>query len=178
MYWKRWEPNRSKGRLGLLSGFVLLFCCISGLLVTPAAADKISDLQVRFDKEKSAPSKEKILEKLGQAQFVAINAALDDKDFIKAGLILEKYRDNARVALDSLEKQIPNADKHAEPYRHLELVVRGGIRQVEEILLVVPFEVKPPIELVRQDLITIDDELIHLLFPKRMMGPPPRENKP
>ena len=49
----------------------------------------------------------------------------------------------------------------------MELEVRHGIREVEDTLLVASEEVRPPLEIVRKDLIDTDDALIHLLFPRR-----------
>src|SRR5262249_16294645 len=42
-----------------------------------------------------------------------------------------------------------------------------GIREVDESLLVSPDEFKPPLILVRQDLSSMDDELLVMLFPRR-----------
>jgi hypothetical protein len=142
--------------------------------------DKVKELQSHFDQESHATSKVKILDKLGEAQFAAATHAQQTNDFIGIGLIFEKYRDNVRMALGALRKQEPNADKHPEGYRHLELQVRRGIREVDEILIIVPEEVRPPLQLVREDLIKMDDDLIHALFPSRTVPPsaaPAKEEK-
>jgi hypothetical protein len=132
-----------------------------------SAADRVKELQTHFDQETHATGKVKILDKLGEAQFAAATHAQQAGDFVDIGLICEKYRDNVRTALEALKKQEPNADKHPEGYRHLELQTRRGIREVAEIIIIVPQEVRPPLELVREDLIKIDDDLIHALFPPR-----------
>jgi hypothetical protein len=49
-------------------------------------------------------------------------------------------------------------------------------------LLVVPEPYKPPIEIVREDLAAMDDELLKLLFPNRPLNqkaknPPPPEKQ-
>jgi hypothetical protein len=53
---------------------------------------------------------------------------------------------------------------------------------VEDTLLVTPDDVRPPLEIVRKDLIEMDDALIHLLFPRRTKDPvkvaPAAEAKP
>jgi hypothetical protein len=49
-------------------------------------------------------------------------------------------------------------------------------------LLAAPAPYKPPLQLVRQDLITMDDELIRLLFPRHpsdtKSATPPPEKQP
>jgi hypothetical protein len=53
---------------------------------------------------------------------------------------------------------------------------------VEDTLLAAPEEVRPPLEIVRKDLIDTDDALIRLLFPRRTKDPvkvpPAAEAKP
>lgn len=103
-------------------------------------------------------------------------------DYSTVGLILEKYRDNVRTAFELLKKQQPDADRHGNTYRQLELQVRRGVREVEETILVAPDPVRPPLEIVREDLVATDDELIRLLFPRRTKDPTkvpaPTEVKP
>jgi hypothetical protein len=98
------------------------------------------------------------------------------------GFIFEKYRDNVRTAFELLRKEEPDPDRHGNSYRQLELQVRRGVREVEETLVVVPDPVRPPLQIVRQDLISFDDELIRLLFPRRTKDlqkvPSPPEAKP
>jgi hypothetical protein len=45
--------------------------------------------------------------------------------------------------------------------------VKEGIREVEDSMLAAPAPYKPPLQIVRQDLIAMDEELIRLLFPHR-----------
>ena len=72
-----------------------------------------------------------------------------------------------RAALEALKKQHPDAEKHSNGYRQLEIHARKGIREVEETLVVAPTEYKPPLEIVRRDLAAMEEELIKLLFPRR-----------
>jgi len=147
-----------------------------------AVADKLKELQEHFDRANHAGAKIKDLQKLGALEFEAATQASKAGDYIAVGLIFEKYRDNVRQAFELLKKQEPDADRHPGAYRQLELEVRHGIREVEDTLLAVPEEVRPPLEIVRKDLIDTDDALIHLLFPRRTKDPvkvpPATEAKP
>jgi hypothetical protein len=164
----------SLGALGSLALFLLV--------LVPHATGQLADLQVRFDNEANAVHKAKMLEKLGDAQFTEARRAEKDGDNSTVGLTLEKYRDNVRAALGALKKQHPNAEKQPNGYRQMEMHVRKGIREVGESLLVAPEPLKPPLEIVRQDLVTMDDELLKLLFPNRPLNqkatPPPAEKQP
>ena len=147
-----------------------------------AAADKLKQLQEQFDRENHASAKVKDLQRLGAAEFDVATQASKAGDYVAVGLIFEKYRDNVRQTFELLKKQQPDADRHPGSYRQLELGVRQGIREVEDTLLVAPEEVRPPLEIVRKDLIDTDDALIHLLFPRRTKDPvkvpPAAEAKP
>jgi len=156
---------------------VTVFSCAVGF----AATDKLKELQEHFDRDNHAGSKIKDLQKLGAAEFDAATQAGKAGDFVAVGLLFEKYRDNVRQAFELLRKQEPDADRHPGGYRQLELEVRQGMREVEDTLLVTPEDVRPPLEIVRKDLIEMDDALIHLLFPRRTKDPvkvPPAAAKP
>ena len=157
-----------------------LLCVI--FLLPPPAEETLAQLQAHFDKETNAVHKVKILEKLGDAQFDEVRRGEKDGDYTAVGLTLEKYRDNARAALELFKKQHPDAERHSNGYRQLQFQVRHSIRELDESMLIAPDEYKPPMQLVRKDLIALDDEMIKLLFPghpsKQPAGPPPAEKKP
>ena len=60
------------------------------------------DLQARFDHESNSVHKAKLFEKLGDEQLAETRRASRASDFVTVGQVMEKYRDNARVALDAL----------------------------------------------------------------------------
>jgi hypothetical protein len=152
------------------------------LVWTPRAASQAADLQARFDNESNSVRKAKMLDKLGEAQFAEARRVEKAGDNSTVGLTLEKYRDNIRAALEALKKQHPNAEKQPNGYRQLEIYVRKGIRETGETLLVAPAPYKPPLEIVRQDLLRMDEELLRLLFPLRPLNQkapaPPSEKQP
>jgi hypothetical protein len=176
----RRRRNDRRGRRG--SRLVVLLGALLSCTDALAAADKLKEMQEHFDRDTHAGSKIKDLQKLGAAEFDAATQASKTGDFIAVGLIFEKYRDNVRQAFELLRKQEPDADRHPGGYRQLELEVRQGIREVEDTLLVAPEDVRPPLEIVRKDLIDMDDALIRHLFPRRTKdpekAPPPAEAKP
>lgn len=132
------------------------------------AADKLSDMQAKFDRENKGVSKAKILEKLGDAQFLAARAAGHQGDYSTSGMTLEKFRDNARACVAALKKQQDDAERHPNGFRQAEMTLRRGIREVDELILVAPDFYRPPLQQVRSDLIGLDDELLTALFPRRV----------
>jgi hypothetical protein len=152
------------------------------LAATPAVEQSVAELQTRFDGETNSVHKAKLLEKLGDAQFADARRAEKEGDNNTVDATLEKYRDNVRAALESLKKQHPDAEKHSSGYRQLEMHLRKGIREAEEAMLAAPEPYKPPLQLVRADLVAMDEEMIKLLFPHRPAEQhtpaPPAEKQP
>jgi hypothetical protein len=145
---------------------------VRGLLVflaflPPGVTESMANLQTRFDRETNGVHKAKLIEKLGDAQLEEARKAGKAGDYNAVGLTLEKYRDNVRAALDALKKQHPDAEKQSNGYRQLQMHVRKGIHEVDETLLVSPEDYKPPLQIVRQDLVGMDEELLKMLFPRR-----------
>jgi hypothetical protein len=157
-----------------------VLCSLAILLFVfpPGATESLAELQTRFDRETNSVRKAKIVEKLGDAQFEAARNAGKAGDFVDAGLTLEKYRDNVRTALEALKKQHPDAERQSNGYRQLEFHVRKGIREVDETVLVAPEPYKPPLQIVRQDLGAMEEELIKLLFPRHPTKPPATPPQP
>jgi len=139
-----------------------MMCCVAG-----AAADKLSEMQARFDREKNPVHRAKLLEKLGDAEFDEARRAFKANDLSIMATVLEKYRDNVRVTLEGLKKKRTDAQKDSNGYRQLEIHVRRGIREADEIILRVPEEYQPPLQIVRRDLDSMDRELIRMLFHHR-----------
>jgi len=160
-----------------------LFCLLFfAAALSLSAADGLAELQAQFDRETSGVHKAKLLGKLGDAQFEEARRAGKAGDYDAVGLTLEKYRDNVRAAVEALKKQHPDAEKHSNGYRQLEIHVRKGVREVDDTLLVSPESHMPPLQIVRQDLAAMDDELLKMLFPRRPLdqrpGTPPAEKQP
>jgi len=169
-------------RMGRRIRGLLLCAAVFMLPLFPLAAQSVADLQQQFDRETDSVRKAKLLVKLGDSQFDETRRAGTAGDNNTVGFTLEKYRDNVRAALEALKKQHPDAEKHSNGFRQLEMHVRKGIREVEESIAVAPDPYKPPLQIVRGDLIAVDEELIKLLFPHRPTDQhapaPPTEKQP
>jgi hypothetical protein len=140
---------------------------------TRAATEDVNALQARFDRETNSVHKAKLLEKLGDAQLELTRRASQANDYKTIGFVMEKYRDNARAAVDALKRDHPDAERHTNGFKQLQIHVHKALREVDEVMVVAPQEYLPPLEIVRRDLATIDDELLDLLFPRH-----PTEKKP
>src|SRR5215510_11148653 len=114
-----------------------LFSAMS-LRAVPRPAETLEQLQAKFDKETDGVRKAKQIQKLGDAQFAKEREATKAGDFVTAGMIMEKYRDNVRAALDALKRTQPQAEKHPGGYKQLEYHTAEGLREVRDVILAMP----------------------------------------
>jgi len=165
-----WNPQRTLGCAAMIF-----------LMLPPAIAQQtVAELQSHFDRESNSVKKAKLLVKLGDAEFEEARRAEKEGNNNAVDATMEKYRDNVRAALEALKKQHADAERNSNGYRQVEMHVKQGIREVEDSMLAAPGPYKPPLQLVRQDLISMDEELIRLLFPHRPADKPvpPAEKQP
>lgn len=160
---------------------VLAFALSWILLCSPArtvnSGETLEELQRRFDNEADGVSKAKMLQKLGDAQFLREREAVKAGDFSTAALIMEKYRDNVRAALEAVKKAHPDGERHPNGYKQLEIHIESGLREVQDLLTAAPEPYQPPLEIVKADLVELDKETLHRLFPRRP-GEKPLPPKP
>ena len=155
------------------ASLLIIVGAVVTIAIARAATDDVKSLQARFDRETNSVHKAKLLERLGDAQLDETRRASQANDYKTIGLVMEKYRDNARAAVDALKKDHPDAERHTSGFKQLQIHVHKSLREVDEVLVVAPDEYRPPLEIVRRDLANIDDELLELLFPRH-----PGEKKP
>jgi len=134
---------------------------------TVPAADDLDALQARFDRETDGGQKVKALKQLAEALVQREREASRAGDYSTVGLTLEKYRDNIKAAFEALKRTHPNAVKKPGGYKRLEFENQKAMREVRDLLLTVPEEYKPPLQIVQTDLLAIENDLLHALFPDR-----------
>lgn len=173
----RTEKNAREKKIGpfpaLSAAFAAFFFLLSASSVMPRPADTLEQLQEKFDKETDAVRKAKMLQKLGDTQFEKERAATKAGDFVAAGLVMEKYRDNVRAALELLKTKRPQAEKNPNGYKQLEYHTAQGLREVRDVILAMPEQLRPPMQIVENELREMNMELLKLLFPRRPGEQPP-----
>ena len=155
------------------ASLLIIMSAMVAVGIARAATDDVKSLQTRFDRETNSVHKAKLLEKLGDAQLEVTRRASQANDYKTIGFVMEKYRDNARAAVNALKKDHPDAERHTSGFKQLQIHVHKSLREVDQVLVVAPDEYRPPLEIVRRDLANIDDELLELLLPRH-----PNEKKP
>lgn len=171
------EKNAREKKIGpfpaLAAAFAAFFLLSAASTIAARPADTLEQLQEKFDKETDGVRKAKLMQKLGDAQFVKEREATKGGDFVTAGVVMERYRDNIRAALELLKKTRPQAEKHPNGYKQLEFHTGQGLREVRDVILAMPEALRPPMQIVESDLREMNTELLKLLFPRRPGEQPP-----
>jgi hypothetical protein len=148
------------------SRHLILAAALGSLLLAPALAqDHLAELRDQFNRESDPVRKAKILPKLGDAQFELLHKEIDAGNYAQVLQIMEAYRDEVRSAEAALKASRVNAERKPAGFKQLQMHVRKGIRELDQTILAVPVSFRAPFETIRQELISVDNELINLLFP-------------
>lgn len=146
---------------------ILWFAAIAIIAPILSAQVRLPDLQAQFVRESNPIRKAKLLQRLGDAQFLEAHREQARENYDGVVRIYETYRDNVRASLTGLKGARPDAERHSDGYRQLQIQLRKGLRDLDETILSTPEELRPRLQALRSDLIACDDDLIKLLFPRR-----------
>ena len=123
--------------------------------------------RAKFDHEADPVRKAKLLLPLGEAEFKDAEAALTNDKATEALDILKKYLDEAQSCEKALEEKFPDAEKHANGYKQLQISLRGSLRRLDAMIVGLNEDDRKPFVEIRGQLDEIDRHLIHMLFPKQ-----------
>ena len=127
--------------------------------------------------ESNSVHKAKLFEKLGDEQLAETRRASQASDFATVGQIMEKYRDNARAASTPSKKSTPTPSASWAATSNCKCTfARHFANLTEMLLLALPPNSSRRWSWCSDDLASIDDELLRMLFPPRpgQKNPAPR----
>jgi hypothetical protein len=123
--------------------------------------------RAKFDHEADPVHKAKLLLPLGESEFKDAESALATDKAAEALDILKKYLDEAQSCEKALEEKFPDAEKHSNGYKQLQISLRGSLRRVDTMIVGLNEDDRKPFVEIRGQLDEIDRHLIHMLFPKQ-----------
>jgi hypothetical protein len=156
---------RSRSRNIFLPAFIAIFCIvITGTAIR--AQERIKQERAQFDQETNAVHKAKLFQKLGADQMAQTTKQATDADYDSALQTLTDYRDEARTTFDGLKASGVDAERHSDGFRQLQISLRKGIWEMERTLPIIPEEKRETFSALRDNLIEIQTQLVHMLFPR------------
>ena len=131
---------------------------------------RLGALREQFQADHDAVHRAKNFWKLGDALLADIRAEAEAGDVAAAQRTFEEFRGDLRSMLAALKQSGRNAEQHPSGFKELQIYLRKTLRDLDQIILIVPFEQRRPFETTRRDVAAIDDELFHILFPRQPAG--------
>lgn len=141
----------------------------AGLLMPAASPEQegMAELRELFERETDPIKKAKAMTKLGEAQWRAARQASAAGEFEAARKLVRQYLDDTETAAKALEGSGINAEKKPRGFKDLQIQVRKSLRELEQMILTTPVELRGSLEVYRRDLLAIEKQLINELFPRQ-----------
>ena len=167
----RWKPITA---LVLLAASVVMSTPMSASISTSTSASspqaRLGALREQFQADHDAVHRAKNFWKLGDALLAEMRTEAEAADVAAAQRTFEEFRGDLRATLGALKNSGRNAEQHPSGFKELQIYLRKTLRDLDQIILIVPFEQRRPFETTRRDVAAIDDELFHILFPRQPAG--------
>ncbi len=153
-------------RFAQLSTLALAFAMITACIAAQEY-HTTEQWRAKFDHEADPVHKAKVLLPLGDSEFKDAESALANDKAAEALDILKKYLNEAQSSEKALEDKFPDAEKHANGYKQLQISLRGSLRRLDAMIVGLNEDDRKPFVEIRGQLDEIDRHLIHMLFPKQ-----------
>jgi hypothetical protein len=156
-------------RFAQLSALALAFAMITACLAAQEY-HTTEQWRAKFEHEADPVHKAKLLLPLGESEFKDAESALANDKPAEALDVLKKYLDEAQSCEKALAEKFPDAEKHANGYKQLQISLRGSLRRLDAMIVGLNEDDRKSFVEIRGQLDEIDRHLIHMLFPKQPAG--------
>ena len=153
-------------RSAQLSALALAFAMVTACLAAQEY-HTTEQWRAKFEHEADPVHRAKLLLPLGESEFKDAESALANDKAAESLDILKKYLDEAQSCQKALEEKFPDAEKHSNGYRQLQISLRGSLRRLDAMIVGLNEDDRKPFVEIRGQLDEIDRHLIHILFPKQ-----------
>ena len=158
-----WASSRGVPRLGV--ALALATSCLCGPALPARAQDAHSKLEAQYQSENDAVRKAKIVAKLGHFEIDQSRSDLKAGDEEKALAVLERYNDEVRKTGEALTASGIDPERRPAGFKELQISLREFIRQLDDLILTLPFDKRPWFQAVRSDISATQNSLFDALFP-------------
>jgi len=143
-----------------------------------AQQTRLDDFKARFEKETDPIRRAKLIEKLGDFQFDQIRQQLGAGNIEQGLSTLAGYRDECASLHKLLRGMGVDAERKPAGFKQLEFSVRESLGRLQEIMAGLTRDDQQRFGTVRNELETLDRELIQELFPRQSKVANNASNKP
>jgi len=137
----------------------------------------MADLRARFEHEPNPVQKAKLMQSLGDAEFVELRKHVENGEFPDALNLYRKYRDETQACIKALDGAKLDAEKHPNGFKQLEFSLQDSLRRLDMLLPGMTQDDQAPFLDVRKDIEEMHRHVIEELFPDKA-SPGPKAEKP
>lgn len=127
----------------------------------------LDDIRAHFTHEPDPVRRAKLLPRLGDAEFAAMQKQLDDGNTGDALAAIREFRDQAQSCLTALDAKESDPEKHSSGYKQLQISLRESIRRIDFIMASLTGDDQKPFRALRNELEQMDQHVIKELFPRQ-----------
>ena len=172
-FWRGFSPgfsrilsrasSRGVPRLGVT--LALATSCLCGPALPARAQDAHAKLEAQYQSENDPVRKAKIVAKLGHFEIDQSRSDLKAGDEEKALAVLERYNDEVRKTGEALTASGIDPERRPAGFKELQISLREFIRQLDDLIITLPFDKRPWFQAVRSDISATQNSLFDALFP-------------
>lgn len=134
----------------------------------------LDDFVGRFEHDANPIHRAKLMPKLGDAEFQAIQKDVADGDLPAAIALLQKFHDQAQTCMKELDAQESDAEKHPNGFKELQISLRESLRRLDNLMGDLTRDEQDQFAGLRKELDQMNHHVIQELFPRQ----PDNEAKP
>ena len=155
----------SRGVPRVWVALALATSCLCWPALPARAQDAHSKLEAQYQSENDPVRKAKIVAKLAHFEIDQSRSDLKAGDEEKALAVLERYNDEVRKTGEALTASGIDPERRPAGFKELQISLREFIRELDDLILTLPFDKRPWFQAVRSDLARVQNSLIEALFP-------------
>jgi hypothetical protein len=159
----------------------LKFATVLLLVLTPASYSKrmanvqkdLDKLEKKYAEEKDPVNQAKALAKLLPKEVEHAGVLIQAGKVDEGIEVLTHYQGESHHVYDALVATGRNPVKKPQGYMQLQIALRESVRRLNDVIFMVPYERRQPVEAVRAEMEQLNARLLQELFP----APPPKGKK-
>jgi hypothetical protein len=150
---------------------------LAALFPHPQNMKKLRKLEEKFEKQKDAVHRAKALAKMMTKEVDAASAEIRKGEIQQGVKRLEHCRDLAIRVHSELLATGRNPVKKSDGFKQLQIATRESVRRLNDLIFLMPVGRRGPVEVVREDLDQLNDQLLTELFPPPKPKPKKKKHK-
>jgi len=140
---------------------------LAALVVSPASPlDRTPEIRARFERETNPVHKAKLMQKLGAAEFKAIEKDVANSQFAMAAGVLHQYSAEAQQCSKELDATGVSAENKPDGFKQLQISVRESLQRLDRLISTMTADQQVPLRADRNRLEELNSHLLQELFPR------------